>query len=140
MEELERSGKPANVSKLKSIAQPRLSAEQKSFIHTHRCVKCGKKMINPAYSTPDGTPISPYTLGALRQLFSLGPLGLPLQFKDKETRATCPHCGHSWNVYALAAPSAPASRGGLVVHQIVETVRTDIRKHWRGARPARSTA
>ena len=124
MGELKPPGKTPDVSKTKLMLQPRLSAEQNSFRRTHRCVKCGKRMLNPAYSMPDGTPVSPYTLGGLRQLYYFGPLGLLLQFKDKETRATCSRCGHSWNVYALAQPSMSA-QGGLAINQIIETVRTE---------------
>jgi hypothetical protein len=82
-------------------------------------------MFNPAYSTPDGTPVSSYSLGGLRQRYSFGPLGLLLQFKDKQTRAVCSRCGHSWNIYDYAPSSMPASRGDLVVYRIVETVRTE---------------
>lgn len=139
MGELTPQDKPSRISKLSTAPRPRLSPEQKKFNRTRRCTHCGKRMLNPAYSLPDGTPVSPNTMRGIVQGALVGGLfagwgaipggvvgGLRGSFKGmQQAMATCSHCGQSWNVFAPVQPSTPASSGALVVHQIVETVRTE---------------
>jgi len=135
-------GTPFPVSKLASIRGPKLSREQKTFNRTHRCIKCGRRMLNPAYSLPDGTVVSPNRLRGMLQgaaawgagsvlMHGIGAIpgavvgGLAgVGFRDAQTRATCSRCGHCWDVFALTEP-IPTPQGELGVQQIVETMRTE---------------
>jgi transcription elongation factor Elf1 len=134
--------KPSRVPRRGTAPRPRLSTEQKKFNRTHRCPHCSMRMLNPAYTMPDGTPVSPRTMRGILQGALVGGLltlpamglgaipggvvgGLRGSFKGMQATATCSHCGQGWNVFAPLETSAPASSGDLVVHQIVETLRTE---------------
>ena len=142
MGELTPQGKRSRISRPDTASRPKLSAEQKKFNRTRRCPHCDKRMMNPAYSMPDGTPVSPKTMrGILQGALVGGLLTLPVgglgaipggvvggrrgSVKGMQAMATCSHCGQSWNVCAPVQPSTPASSGALAVHRIVETARTE---------------
>lgn len=80
------------------------SPEQRRFASTSNCPRCGRYVVNPRFSLPDGTRISGATL-------------LPLM--DKRAVATCPKCGGSWPVFESAAGS------GAAPVRVVETERVD---------------
>ncbi len=82
-----------------------MSAEMWRTQHPpYRCPMCRKMILTRVrFSKPDGTPY---------------PLFTRYPRMDRQARATCPHCGQSWNVFASA------DTGEIAILGLVNTRRT----------------